>query len=128
MSVSTKNQEAKKTVYKKRKNKKTGKLEYQFNAQLIDKLSEVELSNSLGNNYRIATLKFDLPNGEPTQETAMVYEKSYNQCDFIIGNSYKCTLSRMPDGGPAFLLSHLPASNGAKAEDFSSLWEEDAVE
>jgi hypothetical protein len=123
----TQNEEVK-TAYKKRKNKKTQEIEFQFNAELIDSLSEVELENSLGNKYRIATLKFHLPNGTLTQETAMVYKKSYDQCDFTIGNKYKCTLSRKPDGNPAFLLSHLPASDGASAKDFASLWTEEAVE
>ena len=55
----------------------TGETQFLFNARLL-KIGEKTLENSNGTNYKIVTLKFNLPSGEEVERTAMCYQANYD--------------------------------------------------
>ena len=112
-------------MYKAIVNKLTGKKEFQFTSELLS-VSKNTLENSNGNEFKIVTLKFPLPNGKIVTRTGMCYSKSYSQ-GIQVGESYLTTLSFKDDGQPAILMSHLNNASQASADDFADLMSE-AVE
>ena len=65
------------TNFKEIINDETGEKQFLFNAKLL-KIGEKTLENSNGKNYKIVTLKFNLPSGEEVERTAMCYASNYN--------------------------------------------------
>ena len=65
------------TKYKEITNKQTGKIEFLFNAKLL-KVGEKTLKNSNSKAYKIVTVKFNLPNGDEVERTAMCYQSNYD--------------------------------------------------
>jgi hypothetical protein len=118
--------------YKEISNKKTGEREFLFNAKLL-KVGEKTLKNSNDKIYKIVTLKFNLPNGEEVERTAMCYASNY-EYGIEVGKDYLCNLSFSQEGSPQINMSHLNNADSATANDFSGLFqvqqqliEEDAV-
>lgn len=112
--------EISKTEYKKRINKVTEATEYSFNAMLLSMSDNTIENKETKKLFKIATLKFHLPNGKLVTRSAMCYENSYSR-GLPIEQEYLTTLSWKPDGGTALLMSHLPASSQSTAEDFADL-------
>jgi hypothetical protein len=118
---------ATKTNYKKRTNKRTGELEYSFNALLVSMSDNTIANKETGKLYKIATLKFHNTKGEPVTKSAMCYEASYSQ-GLANNVEYLTTLSLKQDGNPALLMSHLPASSQSTLDDFEGLFGNDTEE
>jgi hypothetical protein len=113
-------------MYKAVINKRTGEKEFQFTAELLS-ISKNTLENSKGTEFKIVTIKFNLPNGNLVTRTGMCYKKSYDQ-GVIPGESYLTTLSFMENGKPAILMSHLNNASQATEDDFAELMNNEAVE
>ena len=64
------------TKYKQSENPETGETEFLFNARLL-KLGESVLENSNGKLFKVVTLKFNLPDGEEVERTAICYQSNY---------------------------------------------------
>ena len=112
--------ELQETEYKRRTNKETGATEYSFNALLVS-MSDNEIANKqTGKLFRIATLRFHNTKGIEVTKSAMCYEASYSK-GLATNIEYLTTLSWKPDGKPALLMSHLPASSQATNDDFEGL-------
>jgi len=109
------------TKYKEISNKKTGETEFLFNAKLL-KVGEKTLKNSNDKIYKIVTLKFNLPNGEEVERTAMCYASNY-EYGIEAGRDYLCNLSFSQEGSPQINMSHLSNANRASVEDFSGLFQ-----
>jgi len=107
------------TKYKQIQNSKTGESEFLFNAQLL-KVGASELENSNGKLYKIVTLKFNLPDGEEVERSAMCYGSNYSY-GIEEGKSYLCNLSFDDEGNPGITMSHLSNADRATADDFSGL-------
>ena len=76
------------TKYREITNEVSGESEFLFNATLL-KIGENTLSNSNEKEYKIVTLKFDLPNGEEVERTAMCYESNYEH-GIEVGGVFFC--------------------------------------
>ena len=109
------------TNYKQIINEETGETQFLFNARLL-KIGEKTLENSNGKNYKIVTLKFNLPTGEEVERTAMCYASNY-EYGIEVGKDYLCNLSFTEDGNPNINMSHLSNANKATADDFSGLFQ-----
>ena len=109
------------TNYKEIINEETGEKQFLFNARLL-KIGEKTLENSNGKNYKIVTLKFNLPSGEEVERTAMCYASNYNH-GIEAGRDYLCNLSFTEEGKPQLNMSHLSNADRATANDFSGLFQ-----
>ena len=109
------------TKYREITNEVSGESEFLFNATLL-KIGENTLSNSNEKEYKIVTLKFDLPNGEEVERTAMCYESNYEH-GIEVGIAYLCNLSFDEEGNPQIRMSHLSNADRASANDFAGLFQ-----
>ncbi len=109
------------TKYKEIVNEETGEKQFLFNAKLI-KIGEKTLENTNGKNYKIVTLKFNLPSGEEVKRSAMCYASNYNN-GIEEGNDYLCNLSFDEQGEPHINMSHLTNADRASRDDFSGLFQ-----
>jgi hypothetical protein len=109
------------TKYKEIFNKETGEKQFLFNAKLL-KIGEKTLENTNGKDYKIVTLKFNLPSGEEVERSAMCYESNY-EYGIEEGRDYLCNLSFTEEGNPQINMSHLSNADRATANDFSGLFQ-----
>jgi hypothetical protein len=109
------------THYKEVFNEETGEKSFHFNATLIE-VGEKVLENANGKNYKIVTLKFNLPSGEEVERTAICYESNY-QHGIEVGLDYLCNLSFDEQGEPQIRMSHLNNAKRASTEDFAGLFQ-----
>ena len=109
------------TTYKQVINELTGEKQFLFNAKLL-KIGEKTLENSNGKNYKIVTLKFNLPSGEEVERTAMCYNSNYKH-GIEEGKDFLCNLSFTEEGEPQINMSHLNNAARASANDFSGLFQ-----
>ena len=109
------------TKYKEIINQETGEKQFSFNAKLI-KIGEKTLINSNDKDYKIVTLKFNLPNGEEVERSAMCYASNY-EYGIKEGKNYLCRLSFSKDGDPQITMSHLNNAERASSSDFSGLFQ-----
>ena len=109
------------TKYKEIINEKTGEREFLFNAKLLQ-IGEKTLENSNDKEYKIVTLKFNLPNGDEVERTAMCYASNY-EYGIEPGKDYLCNLSLSEEGNPQIKMSHLNNADRATADDFSGLFQ-----
>ena len=109
------------TEYKEIINEETGKKQFLFNAKLL-KIGEKTLENTNGKNYKIVTLKFNLPSGEEVERTGMIYQKNYDY-GVETAKDYLCSLSFDQEGNPQIKMSHLTNAERASVEDFSGLFQ-----
>ncbi len=109
------------TKYKKIQNLKTGEKEFLFNATLL-KIGENVIQNSNLKDYKIVTLRFQLPNEDEVQRTAICYASNY-EYGIEEGKGYLCNLSFNEEGEPQIRMSHLTNANRASTEDFSGLFQ-----
>ncbi|WP_019669921.1 hypothetical protein [Eudoraea adriatica] len=107
------------TDYKQIENQETGETEFLFNATLL-KIGESVLENSNEKLFKVVTLKFNLPDGEEVERTAMCYQSNY-QYGIEEGKNYLCSLSFDEDGNPQIRMSHLTNADRATTDDFSGL-------
>ena len=108
-----------KTNYRQILNPETGKTEFNFNATLL-KIGEVVLRNSNEKAFKIVTLKFNLPDGEEVERTAMCFESNYSY-GIEVGKDYLTNLAFDEEGTPQLRMSHLTNADRATADDFSGL-------
>ena len=109
------------TKYKEFLNAETNKSEFLFNATLL-KIGENVLQNSNSKDYKIVTLKFNLPSGEEVERSAMCYQSNYDY-GVEIGKDYLCSLNFDQEGNPQIKMSHLSNADRATADDFSGLFQ-----
>ena len=109
------------TKYKEIINEETGEKQFLFNARLL-KIGEKTLENSNGKEYKIVTLKFNLPTGEEVERSAMCYASNY-EYGIEEGRDYLCNLSFTEEGNPQINMSHLTNAERASAEDFAGLFQ-----
>lgn len=109
------------TKYKEKIDKETGKKIFQFNAELI-KVGEKTLENSNENEFKIVELKFQLPNGDKVERSAMCYASNYEH-GIEVGKSYLTTLSFDANGEPQLRMSHLSSAERASSDDFAGLFQ-----
>jgi hypothetical protein len=109
------------TKYKEIINEETGEKQFLFNAKLL-KIGEKTLENTNGKNYKIVTLKFNLPSGEEVERTAMCYQANYDY-GVETAKDYLCSLSFDQEGIPQIKMSHLSNADRATADDFSGLFQ-----
>jgi len=107
------------TKYKEVQNEETGEIEFLFNGSLI-KISETVLENVNSKEYKIVTVRFNLPNGEEVERTAMCYASNYDK-GIEVGKSYLCSLTFDEDNEPQIRMSHLSNASRASADDFAGL-------
>ncbi len=107
------------TKYKQIQNPETGETEFQFNATLL-KIGKSVLENANEKLFKVVTLKFNLPDGEEVERTAICYQSNY-QYGVEEGKDYLCNLSYDNEGNPQIRMSHLSNSSRATAADFSGL-------
>ena len=107
------------TKYKQIENPETGETDFLFNATLL-KIGKSVLENSNEKLFKVVTLKFNLPDGEEVERTAMCYQSNY-QYGIEEGKDYLCNLSFDEEGKPQIRMSHLSNSERATADDFSGL-------
>ena len=108
------------TNYREITNEQTGATEYLFNATLTN-VGETTLSNSNGKDYKIVSLKFNLPNdGIEVERTAMCFAGSLKY-GVEVGNAYLTNLAFDAQGAPQLKMSHLSSSNRATVSDFAGL-------
>ena len=107
------------TKYKQIENPNSGETEFVFNATLL-KIGKSVLENSNEKLFKVVTLKFNLPDGEEVERTAMCYQSNY-QYGVEVGKDYLCNLSFDEAGTPQIRMSHLTNSERATADDFSGL-------
>ena len=84
------------TKYKEFLNAETNKSEFLFNATLL-KIGENVLQNSNSKDYKIVTLKFNLPSGEEVERSAMCYQANYDY-GVETGKDYLCSLNFDKEG------------------------------
>lgn len=109
------------TNFKEIINEETGEKQFLFNAELL-KIGEKTLENSNGKEYKIVTLKFNLPTGEEVERSAICYASNYNH-GIEEGRQYLCNLSFTEEGDPQINMSHLTKADRASAEDFAGLFQ-----
>ncbi|MCA0151729.1 hypothetical protein [Winogradskyella vincentii] len=109
------------TNFKEIINEETGEKQFLFNAELL-KIGEKTLENSNGKEYKIVTLKFNLPSGEEVERSAICYASNYNH-GIEQGRQYLCNLSFTEEGDPQINMSHLTNADRASAEDFAGLFQ-----
>ena len=109
------------TDYKEIFNEETGEKAFLFKATLIE-VGEKDLENTNGKTYKIVTLKFNLPNGDEAERTAICYESNY-QYGIEIGLDYLCNLSFDEQGEPQIRMSHLNNAKRASSKDFTGLFQ-----
>ena len=109
------------TRFKEIINSETGEKQFLFNAKLL-KIGEKTLENSNGKEYKIVTLKFNLPTGEEVERSAMCYASNY-EYGIEEGRDYLCNLSFTEEGNPQINMSHLTNADRASAEDFAGLFQ-----
>ena len=109
------------TRFKEIINSETGEKQFLFNAKLL-KIGEKTLENSNGKNYKIVTLKFNLPAGEEVERSAMCYASNY-EYGIEEGRDYLCNLSFTEEGNPQINMSHLTNAERASTEDFAGLFQ-----
>ena len=80
-------------------------------------LSESELTNINGKNYKVGTIEFVNAQGELVERSCQIYEGNYSK-GMSIGSTYRATAKRGDDGQRYIQLSHLPMSGNASVEDF----------
>ena len=107
------------TKYKEILNEETGKIEFIFNATLVQ-IGETVLQNSNEKDYKIVTIGFDLPGGKKVERTAMCYSSNY-QHGIEVGKSYLANLSFDELDTPQLRMSHLSNADRATIEDFEGL-------
>ncbi len=107
------------TKYKQIQNPETGETEFLFNATLL-KIGKSVLENSNEKLFKVVTLKFNLPDGEEVERTAMCYHSNYKH-GIEVGKDYLCNLSFDDEGNPQIRMSHLTNADRATADDFSGL-------
>ncbi|QBA63668.1 hypothetical protein [Muriicola soli] len=107
------------TKYKQIENPETGETEFLFNAKLL-KIGKSILENSNDKLFKVVTLKFNLPDGEEVERTAMCYQSNY-QYGIEEGKDYLCNLSFDENSDPQIRMSHLTNADWATAHDFSGL-------
>ena len=109
------------TNFKEILNEETGEKQFLFNAKLL-KIGEKTLENSNGKNYKIVTLKFNLPTGEEVERSAMIYQANYDY-GIEVGKSYLCSLTFDGDASPQISMSHLNNVSRVTKDDFSGLFQ-----
>ena len=109
------------TNFKEIINEETGDKQFLFSAKLL-KIGEKTLENSNGNEYKIVTLKFNLPTGEEVERSAMCYASNY-EYGIEEGRDYLCNLSFTEEGNPQINMSHLTNAERASTEDFAGLFQ-----
>ncbi|GHC46708.1 hypothetical protein [Ulvibacter litoralis] len=109
------------TEYREITNDISGESEFLFNATLL-KIGENTLTNSNDKDYKIVTLRFDLPDGEEVERTAMCYASNYIH-GVEVDKSYLCNLSFDGEGSPQIRMSHLSNANRASTNDFAGLFQ-----
>tara|TARA_R110002049_G_scaffold306078_1_gene503950 strand:+ start:8283 stop:8651 length:369 start_codon:yes stop_codon:yes gene_type:complete len=107
------------TKYKQIQNPDTGEVEFLFNATLLE-IGKSELENSNKKIFKIVTIKFQLPDGDEVERSAMCYQSNY-EYGIEIGRDYLCNLSFDEDATPQIRMSHLTNADRATANDFSGL-------
>ncbi len=107
------------TKYRKIENPETGETEFLFNATLL-KIGKSVLENTNEKMFKVVTLKFNLPDEQEVERTAMCYQSNY-QYGIEVGKDYLCNLSFDPEGNPQIRMSHLTNADRATADDFSGL-------
>jgi len=107
------------TQYKQIQNPESGETEFQFNATLL-KIGKSVLENANEKQFKVVTLKFNLPDGEEVERTAICYQSNY-QYGIEEGKDYLCNLSYDNDANPQIRMSHLSNADRASAEDFAGL-------
>ena len=107
------------TKYKQIENPDSGETEFLFNATLL-KIGKSVLENSNEKLFKVVTLKFNLPDGEEVERTAMCYQANYKH-GLSEGKDYLCNLSFDEEGNPQIRMSHLTNADRATADDFSGL-------
>ena len=107
------------TKYKQIQNPETGENEFLFHARLL-KIGKSVLENSNEKLFKVVTLKFNLPDGQEVERTAMCYQSNY-QYGVEVGKDYLCNLSFDEEGTPQIRMSHLTNADRATADDFSGL-------
>ena len=105
--------------FQKVTNDYTGQEELIFNADLVS-ISDSVLENVNGTEYRVASVRFQNPNGETVTRSAIVYEKNY-QYGMSVGNSYQCTAINGSQG-VLIRMSHLEQAGRATKNDFGDLF------
>ena len=109
------------TKYKKIQNSQTGANEFSFNATLLN-IGENVMENSNGKDYKIVTIRFQLPNGNEVERTAICYASNY-EYGIEVGKDYLCNLSFDEEGVPQLRMSHLMNADRASIEDFTGLFQ-----
>ncbi len=107
------------TQYKQIENPETGEMEFQFNATLL-KIGKSVLENANEKQFKVVTLKFNLPDGEEVERTAICYQSNYKY-GLEEGKDYLCNLSYDNEANPQIRMSHLSNADRASAEDFAGL-------
>lgn len=107
------------TKYKQIQNPETGETEFQFNATLL-KIGKSVLENANEKLFKVVTLKFNLPDGEEVERTAICYQSNY-QYGVEEGKDYLCNLSYDKEANPQIRMSHLTNADRATASDFAGL-------
>ncbi len=107
------------TKYKQIENPETGETEFLFNATLA-KIGKSVLENSNEKLFKVVTLKFNLPDGEEVERTAMCYQSNY-QHGIEVGKDYLTNLAFDEEGIPQLRMSHLSNADRATASDFAGL-------
>lgn len=107
------------TEYRKYQDPETGEIEYLFSAKLL-KIGKNELENSNEKLFKIVTLKFNLPDAEEVERTAICYKSNYDY-GIEIGKDYLCNLTFDEKDNPQIRMSHLSNADRASSEDFSGL-------
>ena len=104
-------------------NSKTGQLEANFNAKLIN-IGENFLANSNNVKYKIGKIEFTNAKGVLVQKSARIYEKNLSY-GMPVGQSYLCTVSKYQDTSGAtqydIKCSHLQGAQRATSEDFEGV-------
>ena len=109
------------TKYREILNEQTGEREFLFNAKLL-KISTNIFENSNSKEFKIVTLKFNLPNGEEVERTGMCYANNY-EYGIEVGKDYVCNLRFDDEGIPQIQMSHLNNADRASVEDFAGLFQ-----
>lgn len=100
-------------------NSLTGQKEVVFEAELISiGDNTLKLKNEKQTEYKIAQIQFVNSDAEMVTRSAMVFAKTYNDHELIVGEKYQATAQIV--GNDAYVrLSHLPYSGDiATAADF----------
>jgi hypothetical protein len=109
------------TKYREILNEETGERDFLFNAKLL-KISTNIFENSNSKEFKIVTLKFNLPSGEEVERTGMCYANNY-EYGIEVGKDYVCNLRFDDEGIPQIQMSHLNNANRANEDDFAGLFQ-----